>query len=63
MKIVILLVVVCIAAGLLWFVVGKSPIPDPYKGWIQWVILAIAVFYVIACLFNAVDGIPRLHIE
>ena len=63
--IVIVLLVVGMIAGLLWYLVGRAPfLADPMKVIIQWVILALCVIFVIyAVLLPLVSGTgsPRLH--
>ena len=63
--IVLVLIVVGIIAGLLWWLVGRAPfLPEPFKSVIQWIILAFCVIFLIyAILLPLVggDSRPLLH--
>jgi hypothetical protein len=56
--IVLVLIIVGMIAGLLWWLVGKAPfLPEPFKSVIQWVILAVCVIFLIyAVLLPLVSG-------
>ena len=56
--IVLVLIVVGIIAGLLWWLVGRAPfIPEPFKSVIQWIILAFCIIFLIyAVLLPLVGG-------
>jgi hypothetical protein len=56
--IVLVLIIVGMIAGLLWWLVGRAPfLPEPFKSIIQWVILALCVIFLIyAVLLPLVGG-------
>lgn len=57
-NLVIWLVVIGCIIGLLIYLVRRSPVPDPYKGWIEWVILAVAIIIIIYLLLGLVGANP-----
>jgi hypothetical protein len=63
--IVLVLIIVGMIAGLLWWLVGRAPfLPEPFKSVIQWIILALCVIFLIyAVLMPLVGGSthPLLH--
>jgi fumarate reductase subunit C len=61
---VIYLIVVGCILGLLLYLVAISPVPEPWKGWLHFLVVAIAVVIVIYILLGLVSGgsVPRLHL-
>lgn len=55
----VLIVGVVVAIGL--YVLAKSPIPEPYKGWIRWGILAVIAIFVMFWLLGFVGPLPKLR--
>lgn len=61
---ILVLIIVGIIAGLLWWLVAKAPfIPEPFKGVIQWIILAACVLFLIFdLLLPLVEGTGTTHL-
>lgn len=55
---VIYLIVIGCIFGLLLYLVGIAPIPEPYKGWLRFVVIAVAVIILIYLLLGLVSGGP-----
>lgn len=55
-NLVIYLIVVGCVIGLLLYLVRISPVPDPYKGWLHFVVIAIAVIIIIYMLLSLVGN-------
>jgi hypothetical protein len=54
---VLVLLVVGMIAGLLWYLVGRAPfLPDPFKQVIQWVILVVCVIFLIYAVLLPIIG-------
>ena len=53
------LLVLGICVGLLLWLVDSAPfIPEPFKSGLHWLIIAFAVFYVIAMLLGGATPVP-----
>lgn len=49
--------------GLLLYAVNISPIPEPFKGWLRFAVILIAIFVIIYMLLGLAGGnMPRLHV-
>jgi hypothetical protein len=60
---VLVLLVVGMIAGLLWWLVGRAPfIVEPFKSVIQWVILAICIIFLIYAVLIPLVGGGSVHI-
>lgn len=55
-NLVIYLIIVGCVIGLLLYLVRISPVPDPYKGWLHFVVIAIAVVIIIYILLGLIDS-------
>lgn len=55
---VIYLVIVGCILGLLLLLVNRAPIPEPYKGWLHFAVLAIAIIMLIFFLLGLVGNMP-----
>ena len=53
---VVYLIVVGIILGLLLYRVGISPIPEPYKGWLRFLVIALTVLIIIYMLLGLIGG-------
>ncbi len=62
-NLVIYLVIVGVILGLLYYLVGAAPIPEPFKGWLQFLVLAIAVIVVIYLLLGLLGGAGVPHVK
>jgi hypothetical protein len=66
----VMFVLYCIIAGavigLLLYAVAISPIPEPFKGWLRFAVILVAIFVVIFLLLGLVgvggSGVPRIHV-
>jgi hypothetical protein len=61
--IIYLIVVGCII-GLLLYLVNISPVPEPYKGWLRFVVIAVAVLIIIFVLLGMIGGggMPKVRL-
>lgn len=63
-KLVIYLIVIGCIFGLLLYLVRISPVPEPYKQWLHFLVLAILIIVIIYILLGMVSGgglrMPRL---
>lgn len=51
--------------GLLLYAVSISPVPEPFKGWLRFAVILIAIFVVIYLLLSLIGvggTIPRLRV-
>lgn len=66
-------VLYCLVAGavigLLLYAVSISPVPEPFKGWLRFAVILLAIFVLIFILLSLVGGgsggiggAPRLHL-
>ncbi len=62
-NLVIYLIVVGCVIGLLLYLVNISPVPEPFKGWLWFVVVAITVLVVIYLLLGLVGGGGIPHIK
>ena len=62
-SLVIYLIVVGCILGLLLYLVSVSPVPDPYKGWLRFLVLAVAVIIIIYILLGLVGDVPTLKLR
>lgn len=53
-NLVIYLIVVGCILGLLLYLVSASPVPEPYKGWLRFLVLAIAIIIIIFILLGLI---------
>jgi ribose/xylose/arabinose/galactoside ABC-type transport system permease subunit len=51
-SIIVTLVVLGCIVGLLAYWINKSPIPEPYKGWIRFVLLTLVILVLIGMLLQ-----------
>lgn len=57
-NLVIYLVVVGCIIGLLLYLVSIAPIPEPYKTWLWFVVMAVAVIIIIYLLLGMIGSSP-----
>jgi amino acid transporter len=50
-----------IAIGL--YVLSRSPIEEPYKGWIRWGVLAIVCIFIMYWLLSLVGVAPPIRLK
>jgi hypothetical protein len=63
-QLVIYLIGVGCILALLLYLVTSSPIPDPYKGWLRWLVIAVAVVILIYILLGLIgDRPPTLRVR
>jgi hypothetical protein len=55
-NLVVYLLVAGIIIGLLLYLVNISPVPEPYKGWLWFLVMAIGILIVIYALINLIGG-------
>lgn len=55
-NLVVYLIVAGIIVGLLLYLVNISPVPEPWKGWLWFLVMAIGVLIVIYALINLIGG-------
>lgn len=50
--------------GLLLYAVAISPVPEPFKGWLRFAVILIAIFVLIFLLLSLVGGgtVPHVRI-
>lgn len=63
-NLVIYLIVVGCILGLLLYLVSASPVPEPYKGWLRFLVLAIAIIIIIYILLGLIGGgsMPKIKL-
>lgn len=63
-NLVVYLIVVGCILGLLLYLVAISPIPEPWKGWLHWLIIVCAVLIIIYFLLGLISGggVPKLRV-
>ena len=44
---VLAIILTLVIAAVLWYVVSISPLPNPPKDWIGWLIIAAAILYIL----------------
>ena len=62
---VIYLIVIGCILGLLLYLVGIAPVPEPWKGWLHFLVVAVAVIIVIFILLGLISGgssIPKIRL-
>lgn len=67
-NLVVYLIIVGCIIGLLLYLVSISPVPEPWKGWLWFVVVAIGVLIVIYVLLGLIGGgggiaIPHFSIK
>ena len=63
LNLVIYLIVLGCIVGLLLYLVSISPVPEPFKGWLWFVVMAFAVIAVIYVLLGLIGGgAPSFHL-
>jgi len=55
-NLVVYLIVAGVIVGLLLYLVRISPVPEPWKGWLWFLVMAIAVLIVIYALLSLLGG-------
>lgn len=55
-NLVVYLLVAGIIVGLLLYLVNISPVPEPWKGWLWFLVVAIGVLIVIYVLLGLISG-------
>ena len=60
--ILIYLVVAGIIFGLLFYLLSIAPIPEPFKGWIWFVLMALIVVFIIYFLLNLIGPMPSINL-
>lgn len=61
-NLVVYLIVVGIILGLLLYLVNISPVPEPWKGWLRFLIIALTVLIIIYMLLGLIGGGHRFKI-
>lgn len=61
--IVVYCIVVGCILGLLLYLVNISPVPDPYKGWLRFLVLAATILIIIYILLGFISGgsMPKIR--
>lgn len=61
---VIYLVVVGCILGLLLYLVSIAPVPEPWKGWLHFLVIAVGVIIAIYILLGLIGGgsVPRVRL-
>ena len=60
-NLLITIIVFCIVAGLLWFLVTMLPLPEPFPTVIRVCVVLILIFMVLGVLFGGVS-VPHIHL-
>lgn len=55
-NLVIYLVIVGCIFGLLLYLVSIAPIPEPWKGWLRFLVIAVGVIILIYVLLSMISG-------
>jgi hypothetical protein len=50
-----------IVAGLIYWIIGMLPIPEPFKNVVMVIFLLICLVYLVSMLFGAVAPFPAFH--
>lgn len=58
---VVYLIVAGIIVGLLLYLVNISPVPEPWKGWLRFLVMAIGILIVIYALLGLIGAGGRIH--
>lgn len=53
---IVYLIVVGIILGLLLYLVNISPVPEPWKGWLHFLVIALTVLIIIYMLLGLISG-------
>ena len=63
-QLVIYLIIIGVILGLLVYLGDISPIIEPWKGWLRWVVIAVAVIILIMLLLQLIGGggLPRIKL-
>lgn len=61
--ILVYLLVICLVIGLIWYVIGAIPVPDPLGRIIKIVVMVLACIVVILTLLQFAGGIGALGIH
>ena len=59
----IYLICIGIVIGLLFYLLSIAPIPEPFKGWIWFVLVALVVVIIIYFLLNLAGPMPQISIS
>lgn len=61
---IVYLIVVGIILGLLLYLVNISPVPEPWKGWLHFLVIAVGVIIAIYILLGLIGGgsVPRVRL-
>jgi len=59
--VLVYLIVIGCVLGLLLYLVSISPIPEPFKGWLRFAVIVIAVLVLIFWLLSLVGGGPVMR--
>jgi hypothetical protein len=62
LHLVIYLIVLGCIVGLLLYLVSIAPIPEPFKGWLWFVVMAFAIIAVIYVLLGLLGGAPSFSL-
>ena len=55
------LLVLALIAGLIWWIIGMLPIPQPFKNVVMVIFLVICLIYLVSMLFGAAAPFPAFH--
>lgn len=61
--ILVYLLVICLVIGLIWYVIGAIPVPDPLGRIIKIVVMVLACIVVILTLLQFAGGMGSLAIH
>ncbi len=63
-NLVVYLIVLGCILGLLLYLVSISPVPEPYKGWLRFLVIAVSVLILIYFLLGLIGGgVPQLRLR
>lgn len=62
-NLVIYLIIIGCIFGLLLYLVSISPIPEPFKGWLHFLLVAVGVIILIFILLGMVGDMPSLRMR
>jgi hypothetical protein len=62
LNLVIYLIVLGCIVGLLLYLVSIAPIPEPFKGWLWFIVMAFAIIAVIYVLLGLLGGQPSFSL-
>lgn len=58
-NLLIVFILLCFAAAVLWWAMGKAPLVSPFK---EWVMFALALIFVLVLVGMIFGGVPVPHL-